>query len=196
MSGFTISALLILAVGLYYNYQQDKGQHRKAKIWQAICLGLLVQAYAGTVRQALWLPGHWDTAYQKYSRAVGFMPGTGHWLFYLLHIGFALLALGTVTGMVNRSNVARQRLFWLLPLLVLFETFSFYRGWLSDGSVEITTHYIILLVGFIFNGMIALGMLLLYRSQFMKAFYQVEPAAIEATPALDERAHGEATNIS
>lgn len=180
MSGFTVSALLILAVGLYYNYQQDRGLHQRAKVWQAICLGLLVQAYASTLRQAVWLLGNWNIAHQRYNQAVGFMPGSMHWLFYLLHLGLALLTLGTVVGMLNRSTVARQRLFWLLPLLVVFETFSFYRGWLSDGPVELTTQYFILLFGFVFNGLLALGMLLLYRSQFMKAFYQVEPAAIKA----------------
>lgn len=33
MNGFKVIALLILAIGLYYNYQQDAGQHRRAKGW-------------------------------------------------------------------------------------------------------------------------------------------------------------------
>ena len=181
MSGFTIVALLILAVGLYYNYQQDRGLHQRAKVWQAICLGLLVQAYASTFRLAIWVLGSWSSAYQKYNQAVGFMPGTMHWLFYLLHIGLALFTLGTVIGMLNRSNAARHRLFWLLPLLVVFETFSFYRGWLNGGAEEPAMQYFILVLGFVFNGIIALGMLMLYQSPFMKAFYRVEPAGIKAT---------------
>ncbi|WP_345057776.1 hypothetical protein [Hymenobacter glaciei] len=184
MTGFKIIALLILAFGLYHNYQQDAGQHRKAKTWQAICLALLVQAYAGIFGQLGWLVSHWADAQQKFGVAVGYVPGEAHWPLYLLHIGLALLALLTAMRMINRSDAARRRLLWLLPLLVLAETFSFYRGWLS-GSAEVPLmHAFVLALGFAFNGAVALVMHLVYRSQFMRAFYQTVPVAVAEPAAL------------
>ena len=172
MNGFKVIALLILAIGLYHNYQQDPGQCRKAKGWQAICLALLVQAYASIFGQVGWLVSHWAAAQQKFGYAVGYVPGEVHWLFYLLHIGLALLTLLAALRMVNRSDAARRRLLWLLPLLVLAETFSFYRGWLSGSAEAPLMHAFVLTLGFALNGAVALMMLLVYRSRFMLAFYQ------------------------
>ena len=181
MNGFKIIALLILAVGLHHNYQQDAGQHRKAKTWQAVCLALLVQSYAGIFGQVGWLVSHWAAAQQKFGQAVGYVPGEGHWLLYLLHMGLALLTLLTAMRMINRADAARRRLLWLLPLLVLAETFSFYRGWLS-GSTEVPLmHAFIVALGVAFNGAVALMMALVYRSRFMQSFYQAAPVA-EAEP--------------
>ena len=176
MNGFKVIALLILAAGLYHNYGLDSGQHRRAKVWQAICLALLVQAYASIFGQVSWLVSHWPDAQQKFGRAVGYVPGEVHWLLYLLHLGLALLTLLTAMRMINRSDAARRRLLWLLPLLVLAETFGFYRGWLS-GSAEVPLmHAFILMLGLAFNGTVALVMALVYRSRFMQVFYRAAPA--------------------
>ena len=180
MNGFKIIALLILAIGLYHNYQPDAGLHRKAKVWQAVCLALLVQAYASIFGQLGWLVSHWTAAQQKFGHAVGYVPGGLHWLFYLLHIGLALLTLLTALRMINRSDAARRRLLWLLPLLVVAETFSFYRGWLSGRAEVPLMHAFVLALGFAFNGAVALTMLLVYRSRFMLAFYRVAPVAAPA----------------
>lgn len=180
MNGFKVIALLILAVGLYHNYQQDSGLQRRAKVWQAICLALLVQAYASTFGQVGWLVSHWAAAQQKFGRAVGYVPGEGHLLLYLLHMGLALLTLLTAIRMINRSDAARRRLLWLLPLLVVVETFSFYRGWLSGGAEVPLMHGFILALGLAFNGAVALVMTLVYRSRFMKAFYQGVPMPMAA----------------
>ena len=152
MNGFKIIALLILAIGLYHNYQPDAGLHRKAKVWQAVCLALLVQAYASIFGQLGWLVSHWTAAQQKFGHAVGYVPGGLHWLFYLLHIGLALLTLLTALRMINRSDAARRRLLWLLPLLVVAETFSFYRGWLSGRAEVPLMHAFVLALGVAFNG--------------------------------------------
>lgn len=181
MNGFKVIALLILAIGLYHNYQQDAGQHGKAKVWQAVCLALLVQAYAGIFGQVGWLVSHWEAAQQKFGEAVGYVPGAVHWLFYLLHIGLALLTLLTAMRMINRSDAARRRLLWLLPLLVLAETFSFYRGWLNGHAEVPLMHAFGLALGFAFNGAVALVMALVYRSRFMQAFYQATPVPAAAT---------------
>ncbi len=181
MKGFTVIALLILAVGLYHNYQQDGGRHRKAKVWQAICLALLVQSYASTFGQVGWLVTHLSAAHQRFSYAVGYVPGEMHWAFYLLHTGVGLLTLLTAVRMINRSDAARRRLLWLLPLLVLFETFSFYRGWLSDGAEGPLMQAVVLEMGLALNGAVALMLLLVYRSRFMKAFYRTAPVAVEST---------------
>ncbi|GAB3655989.1 hypothetical protein GCM10027594_28810 [Hymenobacter agri] len=183
MNGFKVIALLILAVGLYHNYQSDRGQHGKAKVWQAICLALLVQAYSNIFGQLAWLLGNWNAQQQKYGGAVGYVSGELHWCLYLLHLGLALLTLLTALRMINRSDAARRRLLWLLPLLVLVETFSFYRGWLR-GSVEAPAmHAFVLALGLAFNGGVALMMTLVYRSKFMRAFYQAasQPRATAAS---------------
>jgi hypothetical protein len=185
MNGFKVIALLILAVGLYHNYQSDRGQHGKAKVWQAICLALLVQSYSNVFGQLAWLVGNWNAQHQKFGGAVGYVSGELHWGLYLLHLGLALLTLLTALRMINRSDAARRRLLWLLPLLVLVETFSFYRGWLR-GSVEVPAmHVFVLVLGFAFNGAVALVMTLVYHSKFMRAFYQAasQPQATAAPEA-------------
>lgn len=184
MNGFKVIALLILAVGLYHNYQQDSGQQRRAKVWQAICLVLLVQAYASIFGQVGWLVTHWEAAKQKFGHAVGYVPGQVHFLLYLLHIGLALLTLLTTMRMINRSDAARRRLLWLLLLLVVAETFSFYRGWLSGGAEAPLMHAFILALGLAFNGAVAAVMAVVYSSRFMKAFYQGAPIATTAERAV------------
>lgn len=186
MNGFKVIALLILAIGLYYNYQPDAGQHGKAKAWQAVCLAVLVQAYASIFGQVGWLVSHWEAAHQKFGQAVGYVPGEVHWLLYLLHIGLALLTLLTLlTAMrlINRSDAARRRLLWLLPLLVIAETFSFYRGWLNGHAEVPLMHAFGLALGFTFNGAVALVMALVYRSRFMQTFYHATPVPAATEPA-------------
>jgi hypothetical protein len=189
MNGFKIIALLILAVGLYHNYQQDAGSHRKAKVWQALCLALLVQAYASIFGQVGWAVSHWAAVQQKFGGAVGYVPGGVHLLLYWGHLGLALLTLLTAVRMVNRVDAARRRLLRLLPLLVVVETFSFYRGWLGGGAEVPLMHGFILALGLAFNGALALALALVYRSGFMRAFYQTQPRATFAV--AEPTAHAE-----
>ena len=132
----------------------------------------------------VWLVSHLAAAHQKFGHAVGYVPGDVHWLLYLLHIGLALLTLFTAVRMVNRSDAARRRLLWVLPLLVVAETFSFYRGWLNGHAEVPLMHAFGLVLGFAFNGAVALVMARVYRRQFIQAFYQAMPViAAENEPA-------------
>ena len=185
MNGFRVIALLILAIGLAYNYKQDSGMHQKAKVYQAICLGVIGFAYSGTFGYIAWLVSHLAEAQQKFGVAVGYIPGPLHWLFYLLHLGLSLLALLTAYRMINRTEAARKRLLVLLPFLAFAETFNFYRSWLSGGAEVPLMHALGALLGLFINAGLATALLFIYRSKFMKAFFG---SSLVSAPASGELA--------
>jgi hypothetical protein len=171
---FTIIALIFLVVGLIKDFQKDKGQHVKAKVFHAICLTVIIFSYAGSFQILGMLIRDFEGAHQRFSTPVGFVPGQLHWIIYLIHSALVMTIIILAYQMIRRSEKSRKLLVTLLPAAGLLELFSFYRGWISDGDYLGVSNGLINLVGLLIVGGATLAIYMVYDSKFMKAFFSFE----------------------
>lgn len=179
----TATLLALLASFLLHDFQRDKGQHRRAKLLHAAFLGLVVLSYASAFGLATQLVINHDAMYQRFGRPVGVVAGPVHFALVIGHAGLSVWLLLLAGQLARRQPQARQQLRYLLPLLALSESFSFYRGWVSaPDEVLMLPHSLIWLIGLTFSGAVAAGLLALYRSRRMQRFFA--PVVVEAGPAV------------
>jgi hypothetical protein len=169
--GFTIFALIFLAIGLVQDYQKDKGQYIKAKVFHAICLTILVTSYAGSFKILGMLFRNFDGARERFSTSIGAIPGQVHWIIYLVHSVVVMTIIVLAYQMIRRSDKSRRLLVKLLPLAGILEVFGFYRGWVIDGDDLGVNHWVIVLIGVLFVGTLTTIIFRIYNSKFMKEFF-------------------------
>ena len=191
MNQFSIIALVFLIIGIVHDYKRDPGQNRKAKVFHALCLGLICTMYANTIGAVIVFLKHLDRTYHKYSVAVGLVPGSLHFLIYLLDLILAIVVLFTALQMIKRSRKAKTLFLYFFPFLALIEVFNFYRGWLSGGEEIGLNHAVILFMGLVIYGSIAVALSIIYNSTFMNIFFdtplknQNVPASLILAPDSD-----------
>ena len=172
MKFFTFITLVFVTVGLFYDYKRDQGHHKKAKLFHSVCITLICVTYANTAGAILNFFRNIDGKYQKFSTAVGIVPGSMHFVIYLCHLMLAGAVFISAIQMINRNQKARMRLLYCLPFLALIESFSFYRGWLSGGEETEINDALILLMGLFLYSIPTIGIVSIYNSLFMKSFFE------------------------
>ncbi len=185
MKLFNIFVFVILAIGLTRDYNRDKGQNSKAKIFHAIILAIICASYAGSFGILGSVIRNFDEIQQKYSVPIGIVPGQVHFLFYMAHLALSLVILILAIQMISRKEKALKLFLRLLPFLALLEIFSFYRGWIVDGDDMGVKHGIIILIGFLIIGGITTAIIWIYKTNFMKTFFEA-PKKIEPMSEINE----------
>ncbi|MBX2900058.1 MAG: hypothetical protein KF775_10420 [Cyclobacteriaceae bacterium] len=173
MNYFTLFALVILTLILAQDYKRDAGKNKKAKIFHAICLAILVANYAGSFRILSVLIRNFDKARERFSVDVGLVPGQLHFIFYLVHSVLAMAVILLVYQMTRRNDKSRKLMVTILPFLAILEIFSFYRGWIFNGDGFETSAILILSIGFILIGGLTSGIIAVYKSRFMTSFFKI-----------------------
>lgn len=190
--GFTIFALAFLVIGLAQDYQKDKKQNIKAKIFHAICLTILIASYAGSFKILGMLIRDFDGARERFSTSVGPISGQIHWAIYLVHSALVMTIIILAYQMIRRLDKSRRLLLKLLPLAGLLEVFSFYRGWIIDGD-EGVNHGVIIVIGLVIVGGFTVFIFWVYNSVFMKNFFaygeieKMDKGKIVSTDADNQR---------
>jgi hypothetical protein len=171
--GFTIFALIFLAILLVQDYQRDKGKNIKAKVFHAICLTYMIAGYAVSYKTIGMLIRDFDGARERFSANVGPVSGQVQWFIYLVSsaVGIAIIILSY--QMVRRLDKSRRLLLKLLPLAGILEAFNFYRGWVIDGDDFGLNHGIIILIGLLVAGGLTTLIFLVYNSNLMKEFFSI-----------------------
>lgn len=171
--GFTIFALIFLAIGLTHDFKRDKGKHAKAKVLQTICLTILIASYAGSFKILGMLIRDFDRARQHFSVAFGPVSADVSWMMYLIQSAVVLTVLILAYQMIRRSDKSRSILVKLLPVAGLLEVFSFYRGWVIGGDDLGLNHGVIILIGCVIVGSITAFIFFVYQSKLMTDFFAV-----------------------
>lgn len=175
--GFTIFALIFLAIGLAHDYNKDKGTNIKAKVCHGICLAVLISSYAGSMKIIGMLIRDFDGARKRFSIPFGPISGEAQWLIYLGHSAVVITVVILAYQMIRRSDKSRVWLLRILPVAALFEVFSFCRSWIL-GSVDIGVEDgIIILFALIFIAGTTAAIIFIYSSKFMRDFFAFVPTA-------------------
>ncbi len=185
MNRFTIIALVIMGLGLYRDYKRDAGLNRKAKIYHAILLTLLLASYAGSFGIVGAIIRNFEGVKNQFSVDVGIVPGQVHLFLYFLHTLVSLAVLVFAYQMISRKETARKRLVTLLPLLGILSVFSFYRGWLNTPDELILSDGMIILIGVIIMGGLTMLYMKIYNSEWMKKFFTFEPEPINLDSEIE-----------
>lgn len=166
-----IILLAIAGIYLYHDYIIDKGQHIKAKIINGIVIGLITIMYADSFRYIGWMIREPNKVKEIWYTQVGVIPKSGHLIINFLSVIIGVALIFFASKMTRRNEFGRIWTLRLLPLIAAIEIFSFYRGWISDGSDSTTNQILALLIGTILIGGLCFLILQIYRSQFMYDFF-------------------------
>ena len=164
-----LTALIVLA--MVRNHKQDPGEHKKAKIFQMVCLILICLAYGSAIGRVWGFLGNFSASIETYSQPVGFVPGSVYLVINLLHLVLSFTLLCILGAMTKRTPWSRRVFLIIIPILATIELLNFYRGWISDGEELMFPALVIFLIGLIPIGGLLTGFILIYNSRFMKAFY-------------------------
>lgn len=167
-----IIALIIICVSLYNDYKRDKRQHLKAKIYHSVFLLLITLMYVDSFRFFLWMLWHFDLAMTTWSKPVGVIGGEFHLFINIVNvlIGMALTCFSYQAS--TRKEYGRIWIIKLFPVVALTETFTFYRGWTSDGFDSETNHTLILFIGALLFGGLCFTIIKVYASNYMLLFFK------------------------
>jgi hypothetical protein len=182
--------------GLIKDYNRDRGQNVKAKIFHTICLIILIGSYAGSFRIVGMLIRDFEGAKQRFSVDVGFVSAQTNWILFLVHSAVVLTVLILAYTMITRSEKSRRGLVMVLPLAGVLEVYGFYSGWITQTEDLGLDHTFIILMGLVVVGSITTFLLLVYTSGFMKTFFAFgsgDNSAQECQP-IDHSAGSGVTN--
>lgn len=172
MKPVTIFLTLFLVLSLFRDFNRDKGEHQKAKVFHFILSLLLVFFFSGVLSYFLAVFGRFDEVRALHEIPIGILPvQLNLWSFVantLLCVALVLI----VFRMALRNEKARKLLNIVLPCVVITQTINFYQGFVGGGPIGDMSHGMILLVGFVIMAGIAAIILAVYNSAFMKAFFQ------------------------
>lgn len=169
----TLLYYFLLLVKLMHDYKRDSGQNILAKICHAIILIAIGIFYAKALLTLAYLGGNIDWFYNKVNSPVGIISGPARFTILVLHTLLAVAICLFAMQMFSRKDRARRLFISFLPFLAITEIFNFYLGWLSEGPSDIPAAYIFL-IGTIAIGCIAVLIVVIYSSRFMRKFFTPE----------------------
>jgi hypothetical protein len=186
---FKLLTFFLVGMSLFKDSRKDKGEHRAAKIIQALCLALIVLSYSSAFARVVWLVGNWGPAQTKFMVPVGPVTAQIHFLFFLIHCALGPVVLILAYMLSSRKEVARQTFLYVIPILFLLESFNFYRSWVSGEPAEAAYSFYPFLYGMIFFGIPSTGLFLIYSSRMMINYFkspeQDEVSYEEVSPGTD-----------
>ncbi len=184
---YKLIGLIIMGSFLYHDFNKDRGQHTKSKIVNGVILMGFTYMYCESFRYVGWMVRKFEKAKEYWAAPIGIIPGELHLLSNLCDIfaGIALIIFSFQAA--KRKEDGRVWIMRVLPILALTGAISFYRGWMSDGYDYQINHFLILGIGASIFGGICIAIISIYRSQFMKDFFNPkEPDSISQFPEEDK----------
>lgn len=175
---------------LYGDFQKDKGRFLAAKICHAIVIILLVLYLAESIQQILWIVRDFDKVSAIFYTEAGILSAEVSLAAWMARAFIGTWMLGVLVMMMQRKEKARKQFFTLLIFIAFSEVFNFYRGFSLDGSSSIPDA-IVFVIGIIFYGGIVTGIIVLYKSLFMRTFFTGKAPEQRTANVLDSDFTGE-----
>jgi hypothetical protein len=173
MTAFRIILVIFLFLGLSGDFKKDKGSHKKAKTYHAICTSILLFLYAGSLRHVFWFFNNFQTAIERIKMDTGILPGEFNLVNFIAHMVLVLIVLFAIYGMIGRQERSRRIVIRFLPFLAITEIFTTYSAILTDFP---TTQYHLAIFAFaiILIGGSIYAIIRIYKTEFMNRFFSRE----------------------
>lgn len=190
---FPLIVIVISGLSLRRNYALDAGHHKKAKIVHAILITLFFYLYTGSVSQIIKLFGNFDVVLNSTS-GIGLMSKELSIAHLVISTVVNLVALWYFAKMLGRNNKAREIIVKLLPVLGMLASISFYQDFLASGDAAVSDS-LVMAIGIAIILSFYVGAMMIYRAQFMRKFFIMEPeeGAKKVDDLIDEIGEGNAT---
>jgi len=167
--------LVLLFFVLRTDYKRDFGEHKKAKIYHAIILGVLLFYYTGSSQFLFWFLGDFNNAIEYISKDVGIFSGIVMQIFIILHFFLSIFTLYIIYNLIKRRKEDLVRLKFVLPLLVITESLMLYKVVLESSDIgEVHEGISLLVVCIIIYGSFAIAIWSIYKKPFMKDFFNLK----------------------
>ena len=116
-----------------------------------------------------YLVRNFDTFFNKYYIANGVIPPFLNFAFSLLNVLASLLIIILLFGLAIRNDTFRKIIIILILISVIIGFYYMYIAYFTQNTYA---HKIISLIVYGLFSLIYLGIFFLYKSNFMKAFFQ------------------------
>lgn len=164
--------LVLLFLGLRTDYKRDFGEHKKAKIYHAIILGILLFYYTGSLIYLFWFLSDFNNAIEYISKDVGFISGIVMQIFMILHFFLSIFTLYLTYRLIKRRKEDLVLLNFVLPILVITESLVLYKVVLESSVIgEFYEDVSLLFVCIMIYGSVAIAIWSIYKRPFMKDFF-------------------------
>lgn len=163
--------LLIFIIILFLDYSKTKG-FIKAKIFHALALSYLFYVHLDSFKWVIGFIRQYDIFQMGMKTEIGFISENVNFYQNIIFIILGLFITFFAFGMLSRSNIFRNCLTKIILFIIPFGVISFYTGFKQQMTAM--NDYLILIIGIIIVCGIYLSIFLLYRSAFMKEFFNAK----------------------
>ncbi len=175
-------SLIFLIVYLFYDFKRDKKEFIKAKILHTLILVGFVYYYAPAFVYLGSILAKYEQKSQKFATTMGVFSPAVNQLIWWLQVVMQCFILFISWGLARRNDQSRRQLVTILPIHILIASFGFYRGFFSEGLVELDS-LLVLFISFGVACVMYVPILILYNTNWMKRFFaNGRPVSQETLP--------------